>query len=192
MHSFRVYFDGQTSFDTTGTKGNNPSSADSVRFPNGLETLLERVEVRMQGPQVDGNSTQEVGFVASMLKSIRGYQDKRLEKNVATRELYDDTFLQTGEEQGFFCIDFFPGFISECKPRCLDASMLPQIEIHLTFASADKVLQKVNGSSGTISNITYTLNKCYATINVHEFQNSSYKQLLNMSGGDTYIVPFPS
>jgi len=57
-----VYFDGETSFTTSGTKG---VDKESVRFPNGLESLLERVEVHMQGPQVD--SIQDVGFVADML-----------------------------------------------------------------------------------------------------------------------------
>lgn len=88
----------------------------TVRFPNGLETLLERCEVRIQGPQVDGNSSQDTRFVANMLKSIRGDPDRRLEKNVSTRELIDIGFVSSGEENGFFSIEFFPVFVSECKP----------------------------------------------------------------------------
>ena len=51
-----------------------------------------------------------------MLKSIRGDQDRRLEKNVSTRELIDIGFVSSGEENGFFSIEFFPVFVSECKP----------------------------------------------------------------------------
>jgi hypothetical protein len=50
-----------------------------------------------------------------------GALNKRLEKNVSTRELIDNVFVSSGEENGFFCIDFFPGLVSECKPRILDA-----------------------------------------------------------------------
>ena len=59
-----------------------------------------------------------------MLKGISEYQDKRIEKNSSTRELIDNGFVGSGETSGFFSIDFFLGFVSRCKSKVLDVTMV--------------------------------------------------------------------
>jgi hypothetical protein len=183
-HSFKVYCKAKTS-------GDNADSTKTVRFPNNICTLIEKVEVRASGVQVDGNSTTNSGYIANICKNITCDHDARQEKNVSARELIDNAFLNAGiDDTGneYLCMNYFPGFLHECKPRIIDASIMPALDVHITFKSADQVLQK----EGDPGNVSYTLSDCFATINVHHMENSAYSQLMGLSSQDVMTIPYYS
>lgn len=129
MKSFRMVFDAKS------TKKN--ASTEIPIFPSNMLSLIERVEVYINGVQVQQGCAQ-YNTVCHVLNIGRGNNDhKDTAENISMKSHVDDITAdgaQTAPDKSCI-IDKWYGFLNETSTRFLDTSLLGQIQVRLTLAT---------------------------------------------------------
>ena len=148
-------------------------------FPSMMQSLIERVEIYINGVQVQ-NGCAQYNTLCQVLKIGRGNHDRNnsteacLSKSHVTDQPTDE---DDGVPDSLSCvIDKWYGFLNETSTRFLDTSLLGQIQVRITLAT-EKVMipyQAVDGYGFDISmsgsgaypatDLNYELKKMYFTI----------------------------
>tara|TARA_R110001632_G_scaffold26395_2_gene71385 strand:- start:1240 stop:2586 length:1347 start_codon:yes stop_codon:yes gene_type:complete len=130
MKSFRMVFDAKSTKKVSGT--------EIPVFPASMLSLIERIEVYINGVQVQQGCSQ-YNTVCHILNIGRGNNDhKDSAENISMKSHVDDLTADgslTAPDKACV-IDKWYGFLNETSTRFLDTSLLGQIQVRLTLAPA--------------------------------------------------------
>jgi hypothetical protein len=180
--------------------------ACGARLPQGIDLLVERVEVTMGGIMLSqGANAQNVLIEAG--RALGQFQADSLlsHPEMVRKTSYVDGNPIVGTDNetypsgklSRFCISKFPGFLDSCEPKILDLSLLPDCKIRLYMAS-DNVLTTSIGPE--LSNFTaigakgarYVLTDIFATIECMSLADATYDNMVasQMSQNGFLECPF--
>ena len=134
MKSFRWNF-------TASSELKGAGSDDLSVFPANMQSLIERVEVYINGVQVQ-NGCAQYNTVCQVLKIGRGNHDRHdsIENCLSKSHVIDQDATSLGSMAAptkVSClVDKWYGFLNETSTRFLDTSLLGQIQVRITLADA--------------------------------------------------------
>lgn len=171
MKSFRWVF--KASSEAKGTDLSNLSF-----FPSNMQSLIERVEIYINGVQVQ-NGCAQYNTLCQVLKLGRSNNDRNNSIENCLSKSHVTDIGQASATSGVAptnvscVIDKWYGFLNETSTRFLDTSLLGQIQVRITLAT-EKVMipfRKVDTKGFTLSGVTfgagdlnYNLSEIYFTI----------------------------
>ena len=217
LRSFSVHFN--ASCVGAGTGG---------RLPPDIASLFERVEVLAGGISLS-QGTNFYNVLVAAKKALSGRGPSAVSGHpemVRARSYVDGTAIAlvapevypalNGECQ--FCVNHFEGFLSSAEPRCLDSSLLPDLQVRIYLASnavlastAGVVLGLVaaagaatgptgrgatalsyNLTAGGTGGATYVINNLHAQIECLSLSDQTYDSMLaeQMNSVGFLEVPF--
>jgi len=192
MKSFRLNFHGKT----------NGTSTDTVLFPKFIASLIERMEIF-----VNGVSIQNITNYGVIYQIMRNYSkdfekyDRKLNNNshpekfetmtdagvVTTTDARSATtgVLLANTQERDYCIDDWVGFLDTC-PEFFNTNLVGNVEIHITWASATCL------ASANVTSPSYTLSNMYAFVDVVHFKDDSYINELDrkLSVNGELVIPY--
>jgi hypothetical protein len=171
MKSFRWVFEASSVPSTT-------DASNLSFFPSNMQSLIERVEIYINGVQVQ-NGCAQYNTLCQVLKLGRSNNDRNdsiencLSKSHIT-DIADSAAGSASAPTNVSCvIDKWYGFLNETSTRFLDTSLLGQIQVRITLAT-EKVMipfRKAASKGYTLTSVTfgagelnYILSKIYFTI----------------------------
>ncbi len=205
IHSFAFHFNAQTNEGAA-------AGTVSVRLPNKIESLINRVEVSVGGVAVSAGSNF-YNVLAHAKAVVDGYEENagmghpEIITTGAGNNYVDGTTLTRGEKPtannnvAQFCVNNWCGFLGECEPRVLDSSLMGDIvvTIYLEQASLSTTVSDNVNAAGFITSAalggtlpTYALNNVYATIRCYSLANGVYDNMIaeQMSSAGSLEIGF--
>jgi hypothetical protein len=185
LRSFAFHFTATTS-STTGS---------IARLPDGIEGLVERVEVSCGGVQLSAGAN----YYNVLCKAKKALMDKHSDPVLGHPEIvraksYVDGAAKTGDEtytgtDSHFCIDQFEGFLGSAEPKIMDSSLVPDIVVSIYLADVN-VLANVAGTDlpGTggsdiddngSATVSYALSNIHFTIECMGLQDATYDNMVS-------------
>ena len=179
----------------------------TARLPNGISSLIQRVEILAGGVQL----AQGVQYYNTLVKlkealcestanPVAGHPDiirtvSPLDGAIhagAAVERVPGAFLSATDSP--FVIDHWEGFLGTASPRYLDLSLLPDVQIRLYMASntvltacadvgpGSELISTADGSAFTDSTVgtaaTYTVSNVFATCELISLADVTYDNML--------------
>ena len=199
LRSFAFHFTATTSSGAVGSL---------ARLPDGIESLIERVEVSCGGIQLSAGAN----YYNVLAKAKRALMDRHVDVVLGHPELvrdisYVDGVQMTTNEvytgtQSQFCIDSWEGFLGSAEPKILDSSLVPDMIVSIYLAD-NSVLANCAGVdlSGTgaaditdvgTSTVAYALSNIHATIECIGLADAVYDNMIaSMIASKGFLeVPF--
>ena len=180
----------------------------SARLPNGIQSLIQRVEILAGGVQL----AQGVQYYNTLVKVKEALCDKlcnpvaghpdivrvvnpldgtSIGSGVITAEVFPGAFLAPTDSP--FVIDQWEGFLGSAAPRYLDLSLLPDVQIRLYMASNVVLTSSLTNAAGnglvaaegtaftapaSPANATYAVSNVFATCELISLADVSYDNML--------------
>ncbi len=175
---------------TSGATGTN-----TARLPNGIDQVLNRVEVSIGGVSVASGAN--FYSVLSKAKDIvdgaeldAGMNHPEIITTGANNNYVDGTSLTINEtptslnNSAQFCINKWKGFLSSVQPPILSTDLMGDIVVTLFLDQANNVVTSGDGltkalfkTSGNGDTVSYELNNMYFTIKAYSMANGVLDQL---------------
>ena len=166
MKSFRWVFEASSEAGST--------SSNLSMFPSNMQSLIERVEVYINGVQIM-NGAAQYNTICNVLKIGRSNNDRNdsIEACLSKSHVTDQAGTLTSQPlpNESCIIDKWYGFLGETSTRFLDTSLLGQIQVRITLATEKVMIPFQTGSSTgyTVSSypanqLNYSLTNIYFTI----------------------------
>lgn len=176
LNTLTWYFEGTTS-----------SSANSCTFPRGIESLIERVEIEINGQAISSGCA---GY--NQLWNI--ISDTTLGEDVTNRRKIlqnaTDVVVPTANVTVAvpFTITNWLGFLGSCKPEVLDTNMLGNVRIRITLASASVLVS----STTPVTAPEFTLSNMFFSMDTIAIDDGNFYQMHEqfLSKGGVYEIPF--
>jgi len=186
LRSFAMHFTATTS-----------SGANSIaRLPDGIESLIDRVEVSCGGVQLSAGAN----YYNVLCKAKKALMDKHSDpvlghpEIVRAKSYVDATDFAAADEtytgtNSVFCIDSWEGFLGTAEPKVMDSSLVPDIVVSLYLADTN-VLANCRGTalSGTgtediddpgLATVSYSLSNIHFTIECMGLQDATYDNMVS-------------
>lgn len=175
LNSLTMFFTGTTS-----------TTSGFATFPRNIETLLERVEVEVNGQVINGGCqyyNQLWQVVADTTIGEDATNRRKILQN-ASDVAVPAANVSTGVQ---FCIQNWLGFLGSCKPSVLDSSLLGNVRVRLTLTGPQALVT----SSGT-AGAGYTLSNIFFTCDVLSIDDGVFYSLHQqfLQGGGVYELPY--
>lgn len=166
------------------------------RLPNGIDQVLNRVEVSIGGVSVAAGAN--FYSVLSKAKDIvdgaeldAGMNHPEIITTGANNNYVDGTAIATGDEEPVstnnsaqFCINKFKGFLSSVQPPILSTDLMGDIVVTLFLDQANNVVTISDNitaagfiASATADSPSYEINNMYFTIKAFSMANGVLDQL---------------
>ncbi len=190
---------------TSGATGTN-----TARLPNGIDQVLNRVEVSIGGVSVASGAN--FYSVLSKAKDIvdgaeldAGMNHPEIITTGANNNYVDGTSVTVNEaptslnNSTQFCINKWKGFLSSVQPPILSTDLMGDIVITLFLDQANNVVTSGDGltkadfkASTNADTVSYELNNVYFTIKAYSMANGVLDQLYaeQMASNDHLEVGF--
>ena len=178
-------------FTATTSSGQSTSLA---RLPNGIDSLIERVEVSCGGVQLSAGAN----YYNVLCQAKKALMDKAGDVVLGHPELvrdisYVDGVQMTANEvysgaQSQFCVDKWEGFLGSAEPKIMDSSLVPDMIVSIYLAD-NSVLANCAGVdlSGTgatditadgASTVSYSLSNIHATVECIGLADAVYDNMI--------------
>lgn len=190
LRSFAMHFTATTS---------SSGATSLARLPDGIESLIDRVEVSCGGVQLSAGAN----YYNVLCKAKKALMDKhsdpvlghpeivRSRSYVNNADFASATETYTGTNS-HFCIDSWDGFLGTAEPKIMDSSLVPDIVVSLYLADIN-VLANCRGSalSGTpgttptnidgdgTGTVSYSLSNIHFTIECLGLQDATYDNMVS-------------
>jgi hypothetical protein len=167
-------------------KGTTTASAAECTFPRGIETIIERLEIEING-QVIGSGCSYYNQLWSIISDISMGQDVKNRRSV----MQNGGGINLGNLMPVtkrpFCIQNWLGFIGSAKPEILDTSILGNVRIRITLASPQILVMANN-----CTNPSYQLDDMYFSVDTIDLSDGVFHALhaQHLQNGGTYEIPF--
>jgi len=191
IHSFSFNFNAQT---------NSGSGTTANRLPNGIEHLINRVDVNVGGVSL-ASGTNFYNVLVKAKEVVDGYSGDaglthpEIITTGTVNNYVDGVSLTTGEapvstnNKAQFSISNWCGFLGECQPPILDTSLFGDMVITIYLEQASLCLTQsdnittdllftANAAFASSAAPTYTLNNIYATIQCYSLASGVYDNMI--------------
>ena len=197
LKSFRFFFDADAGRGTAS----NTSNINGL-LPDGAESLLSRVEVFINGVQVQQGTT-EYNTIARVVNLGGESMDQK--RSLGRLGRHEGIYSGNGADSNVFgggsngevatlCIDNWKGFLGESATRFLPTDVLGTIQVRLTFAP-DSVLSGCMGSSNATNSPiglagetapTYSISNMYFTVDTIVV-GDAYNEVIRQQMANAYL-----
>jgi hypothetical protein len=176
LNTLTWYFEGTTSATT-----------NSCTFPRGIESLIERVEIEINGQSISAGCA---GY--NHLWNI--ISDTTLGEDVTNRRkiLQNATDVVVPTQNVTTAVPFtitnWLGFLGSCKPEVLDTNLLGNVRIRITLASPSVLVSSATPVVGP----EFTLSNMFFSLDTIAIDDGNFYQMHEhfLSGGGVYEIPF--
>jgi hypothetical protein len=148
-------------------------------FPKLSQSLIQQCRVSIGGQLISGGNCQEVGVLYSIGSRL---QTSEAQQRMLHLQHLGKDCVSAGASTVPVVIDDWPFFLS-ATPRYIHTGILPEMVVDIVLAP--------NSVLGGANN-TYSLANIYFTIEVIQFDNDLYSNILQtrLVNGDTIEIPF--
>jgi hypothetical protein len=172
----------------------NCKAGTGNHFPRGgLNSLIENLQITANSRVIQ--STQNYNYIWNILADVSGYfspeqASKRLYENfdpsiahtndtgAASPALSNNALINTGNEERFFCVNSWLGFLNSSAPTW-DTNNLGQVQLIITLAPNTALWTGATGSAGNAAAATdYTITRFELSMDTITFTNSLYQDLV--------------
>jgi hypothetical protein len=178
-------------------KGSTTTTANFATFPRNIESIIERVEVEINGQLVSGgcagynhlfNIIADTTFGEDCTNRRRILQNAALPVDIATGLPIPPTANISPLSPNQYAITNWLGFLGSVKPEILDTNLLGNVRIRITLAPADVLVS----SATAATNAAYSLSDMYFTCDTLSIDDGNYYQMHDafLSQGGVYELPF--
>ena len=175
LNTLTWYFEGSTS-----------TATNFATFPRGIESLIERVEIEINGQLVSGGCA---GY--NHLWNI--ISDTSLGDDVTNRRKIlqnaTDVINPSANVTSVpFAITNWLGFLGSVKPEVLDTNLLGNVRIRITLTNPNVLVSSATAATGA----DFTLSNMYFSVDTISIDDGNYYQMHEqfLSKGGVYEIPF--
>lgn len=164
--------------------GTTSTSAGAVAFPRGIESLIAKISVELNGINV--GSCNNLSDLYNMMYNLNMGTD-----SVGKRKLYQNGGAQVAptvnDVSKPFAIHNWVGFLGSVQGRVLDLGIIGSMRLHITLEGTNVLVK-----SALSATESYTLGDLYFTVDSISIDDSVYYQAKNafLSGGGVVECPF--
>ena len=186
LRSFAFHFTATTSSSAGGSL---------ARLPDGIDSLVERVEVSCGGVQLSAGAN----YYNVLCHAKRALMDKHPDVVLGHPEVvrltsYVDGAAKAANEtytgtQSHFCIDQWEGFLGSAEPKIMDSSLVPDIVVSIYLADvtvlancAGTALDGTGGADITddgADTVSYSLSNIHASIECIGLADAVYDNMVS-------------
>lgn len=167
--------------------GTTSSTANSCTFPRNIETLIERVEVEVNGQLISPGCANYSHLFQIVSDTTMGEdcRNRRLILQNAGNVSAPSANVTTAVP---FTICNWLGFLGSAQPNVLDTNLLGNVRIRITLANANVLVSSATAVTGA----SYALSNMYFTVDTLSIDDGIYYQLHDqfLSKGGVYEIPF--
>lgn len=196
LKSFRFFFDANAG---TGT-ASNTSNINGL-LPDGAESLISRVEVFINGVQVQQGTT-EYNTIARVVNLGGESMDQK--RSLGRLGRHEGIYSGDGGNANVFvggsngevatlCIDNWKGFLGQSATRFLPTDVLGTIQVRLTFAPDAVLSGCISGSNAVDSPLdsattapTYSISNMYFTVDTIVV-GDAYNEVIRQQMANSYL-----
>ena len=196
LKSFRFFFDANAG---TGT-ASNTSNINGL-LPDGAESLISRVEVFINGVQVQQGTT-EYNTIARVVNLGGESMDQK--RSLGRLGRHEGIYSGNGANANVFvggsngevaslCIDNWKGFLGQSATRFLPTDVLGTIQVRLTFAPDAVLSGCISGSNAVDSPLdsattapTYSISNMYFTVDTIVV-GDAYNEVIRQQMANSYL-----
>ena len=186
LRSFAFHFTATTS---------SGAATSLARLPDGIESLIDRVEVSCGGVQLSAGAN----YYNVLCKAKKALMDKCSDPVLAHPEIvratsYVDGAAKAANEtytgtNSVFCIDSWEGFLGTAEPKIMDSSLVPDIVVSIYLADINVLANcagtALSGSGAAdivddgASTVSYSLSNIHFTIECLGLQDATYDNMVS-------------
>lgn len=168
-------------------EGTTNSTANSCTFPRNIETLIERVEVEINGQLVSpgcANYSQLWQIISDTTMGDDCRNRRRILQN-ASNVSAPSANVTTAVP---FTICNWLGFLGSVQPTVLDTNLLGNVRIRITLASASVLVSSATAVTGA----SYALANMFFSVDTLSIDDGMYYAIHDgfLSKGGVYEIPF--
>lgn len=169
------YFEGATS-----------SATNSCTFPRNIETLIERVEVEINGQLVSPGCANYSHLFQIISDTTMGEDCKN--RRLILQNAGNVSAPSANVSATPFTVCNWLGFLGSCQPTVIDTNLLGNVRIRITLASANVLVSSATAVTGA----SYTLDKMFFSVDCISIDDGMYYALHDqfLSKGGVYEIPF--
>lgn len=176
-------------------KGTVAATTDNCHFPRGgFHSLIEQLQITANGRNLQ--TTNNYNYIWNIISDLEGYssfdqQSKRITelidpsvKYTATHTDQNSTIaattlgLATASDTGiYFCANNFLGFFNG-SVSTINTNDLGSVQISFTLAPASCLFSNPKATASAPTNVSYTLEEVYMTLDTITIADSSYLSLV--------------
>jgi hypothetical protein len=186
LRSFAFHFTATTS---------SGAATSLARLPDGIESLIDRVEVSCGGVQLSAGAN----YYNVLCKAKKALMDKCSDPVLGHPEIVratsyvdgaakaaNETYTGTSSQ---FCIDSWEGFLGSAEPKIMDSSLVPDIVVSIYLADVNVLANcagtALSGSGAAdivddgASTVSYSLSNIHFTIECLGLQDATYDNMIS-------------
>ena len=179
LSTFTMYFNGTTT-TTTGF----------ANFPRNIETLIERLEVEINGQIINGGC-QAYNQLFQAISDTSFGNDVRNRRSVLQSGA--DAVVPAGNVANWpYAIQTWLGFISSVSPNILDTSLLGNVRLRITLTNTGALVTNGPTAITPATGVAYSLTNIFFSTDIIDIQDGMYHQIHDqaLAKGMVYEMPF--
>lgn len=168
-------------------KGTTQSATNFCTFPRNIESLIERVEVEINGQSITSGCASYNHLWSIMSDTTFG------EDVTNRRKILQNSSVVTAPAANVttavpFTITNWLGFLGSCKPEVLDTNLLGNVRIRITLASPSVLVS----SATVVTGADFTLSNMYFSLDTISIDDGNFYQMHEefLARGGVYEIPF--
>jgi hypothetical protein len=182
LNTLTLSFDGWTSTTNAGANG-------FATFPRNIETLIERIEIEINGNLIGGcASYQHLFQIISDSSFGEDMCNRRKVLKNASDVVAPSANIASSAPVPFMIANWL-GFLGSCKPEILDTNLLGNVRIRITLSSPSVL---VSSTAVAATGADYQLDNMFFSVDTISIDDGNYYQMHDqfLAKGGVYEIPF--
>jgi len=168
-------------------EGSTTTATNFANFPRNIETVLERVEVEVNG-QLISPGCANYGQLFNIIADSTMGEDCTNRRAILQNSLNITAAPSANQTSVPFTIVNWLGFLGSAQPYVLDTNLLGNVRIRITLASTNVLVSSTTAATGT----GYSLANMFFSVDCLSVDDGVYYSLHDqfLSRGGVYEIPF--
>lgn len=167
-------------------EGTTTTSTNFAAFPRNIESLIERIEVEVNGQLVSGGCASYNQLWNVVADTTFG--DDVTNRRKIMQSGSDAVAPSANQTSVPFTIVNWLGFLGSCKPEVLDTNLLGNVRIRITLASPSVLVSSATAATGA----AYSLANMFFSVDTISIDDGNFYNMHEqfLSKGGVYEIPF--
>lgn len=167
-------------------KGSTTTDAGAAAFSRGIESILERVELEVNGQLLQGscaNYNQLWQAISDTTMGADAHERRRVLQNGAVQTTAP--VANTSNRQ--FAIHNFLGFIASAQPSVIDTGILGQVRLRISLANPNVLV-----TNAAATNASYSLSDIFFSVDTMSIDDGVFHQMYQkaLASGNILEIPY--
>jgi hypothetical protein len=167
-------------------EGSTSAGANSCTFPRNIETLIDRVEVEINGQLISPGCANYSHLFQIVADTTMG-EDCTNRRGLLQNGLNVDVPTANASNVPFTVCNWL-GFLGSAQPVVLDTNLLGNVRVRITLANTNVLVSSATAATGT----SYSLANMFFSVDCLSIDDSTYYPMHDqfLSRGGVYEIPF--